>query len=113
MDWWQDSAGVGCLLRLPRRGAFGTRSQVTPCFSSNNQVSERFVGSSLRIDLAPIVPFLVPAMCSGSVSDLPNQILFSHAVFPLWSLLPDDNPRCSGAMILYKTVSANGTSSCV
>ena len=60
-------AGVGCPLRLPRRGAFGTRSHGTPCISSNNEVSVRFVGSSLRIDLAAIAPFLVPTMCSGFV----------------------------------------------
>ena len=62
-------AGVGCLLRLPRRGAFGTRSEGTPCIPSNNEGYERFVGSSLRIVLAPIAPFSVPAMCSGFVSD--------------------------------------------
>ena len=38
----------------------GTMSQSTPCISSNNDVSERFVGSSLRIVLAPIAPFFVP-----------------------------------------------------
>ena len=53
-------AGVRCLLRLPRRGAFGTRSQGTPCISGNSGASERFVGSSLRIVLAPVAPFIVP-----------------------------------------------------
>ena len=73
-------AGVRCFLRLPQRGAFGTSSQGTPCISSNNEVSDRFVGSSLRIVLAPIAPLFVPTMCSGFVSDSPNQIPFSHAV---------------------------------
>ena len=62
-------AGVRCFLRLPRRGAFGTRSHGTLCSSNNNEVSERFVGSSLRIVLAPIAPLFVPTMCSGFVSD--------------------------------------------
>ena len=65
-------------MRLPRRGAFGTKSQDIPSISSNNDVPERFVRSSV----------------------------------PLWSLFPDDNPRCSGAQIFSKTVSANGTLSC-
>ena len=63
---------VRCFLRLPRRGAFGTRSQGTPRISSNNDVSERFAGCSLRIVLARIAPFLVLTMCSGFVSDLPD-----------------------------------------
>ena len=94
-------AGVRCVLRLPRRGAFDTRSQGTPCFSSNNEVSERFVGSSLRIVLALLAPFFVPTMCSGGLS-LTYQIPLSHAMSS-WSLFPDDNPRCTGAKI-----SANG-----
>ena len=106
-------AAVRCFLRLPRRGAFGTGSQGTPCISSNNDVSELLVGSSLRIILAPVAPLLVPTMCSVFVSALPNQIPSSRAASPLWSLFPDDNPRCSGAKILNKTVSASGTISCV
>ena len=54
-----------------------------------------------------IAPFFVPTMCSEFVSDLLHQILLSHAVFP------DDNPRCSGAKILNKMVSASGTVSCM
>ena len=87
-------AAVRCFLRLQRRGAFGTRSKGTSCIPSKNEVSDAFVGSSLRIVLAPIAPFFVPAMCSGFVCDMPYQIPFSHAVSPLWSLFPDDNPRC-------------------
>ena len=76
--------------------------------------SERFVGSSIRIVLAPVAPFVCPNnVLWGCFFDLPNQIPLSHAVSPLWSLFPDDNPRCSGAKILNKTVSANGTISCV
>ena len=106
-------AAVRCFLRLPRRSAFGTGSQGTPCISSNNEVSELFVGSSFRISLVPVAPFLVPTMCSVFVSASPNQIPSSHAASPLWSLFPDGNPRCYGAKILNKTVSANGTISCV
>ena len=40
------SASVWCFLRLPRRGAFGTQSQSTPCISSSNEISEGFVSSS-------------------------------------------------------------------
>ena len=98
-------ASVRCFLRLPRRGALGTKSQGTPCISSNNEVPKRFVGSILRIVLASIAPFFVPTICSGVVSDLPNQIPLFHAVSLLWSLCPDDNPRCSGAKILNKNVS--------
>ena len=76
-------SSLRCFLRLPRRGAFGTRSQDTPCISSNNEVSERFVGSTLRIHLAPPAPFFVQAMCSGFVSDLPYQIPLSLAVSSL------------------------------
>ena len=86
---------------------------VPPCISSNNAVSERSVGSNLRMVLTSTVPFFVPTMCSGFVSDLPNQIPVSHAVSLLWTLFPDDNPRCSRAKILNKMVSANGTISCV
>ena len=76
----------------------GVRLVPDPCNSSNNEVSERFVGSSLRIVLHHFCP---------------NDVPFSHAVSPLWSPLPDDNPRCSGAMILNETVSATGTISCL
>ena len=55
----------------------------------------------------------VPTMCPRFVSDLPNQIALSRAVYPLWSLFPDDNRRCSSARILNKMVSASGTLSCV
>ena len=92
-----------------RRGAFGTTSQSSPCISSNNEVSERFVGSSLRIVLASITPFFVSHDVLGFVSELPNQILLSHAVSPFWSLFPDDNPRRSGAKILNRMVSTDGT----
>ena len=81
--------------------------------SSNKEVSERFVGSSLRIVLAPIAPYIVPAMCSGFVSDVTNQIPFSHGASHLWILFPDDNPRRSGVETLNKKVFANGTISCV
>ena len=56
-----------CFFRLPRRGAFSTMSQGTPGTSGNNEVSERFVGSSLRIVLppmAPICPKKVLGVCS-------------------------------------------------
>ena len=85
----------------------------TPCISSHNDVSECFVGSSLRMDLAPLQHSWSQRCARRFASDLPNQIPFSHAVSPLWSLFPDDNPRCSGATIMNKTVSTNGTSSCV
>ena len=53
------SCRLNCLIchlsGLPRRGAFGARSQGIPCIWSNNAASALFVGSSLRIVLAPIV----------------------------------------------------------
>ena len=61
----------------------------------------------------PLRHFSSQTMCSGFVSDLPNQILLSYAVSPYGVSFLDDNPRCSGAKILNKTVSANGTISCV
>ena len=73
-------AGVRCFLCPPRRGTFGTSSKCTSCVSSNNDVSERFVGSSLRSVLAPTAPFFVPTMCSGFVSDSLNQIPVPRSV---------------------------------
>ena len=64
-------AGVRCFLRLAQRGAFGTGFHGTPCISSNHEVSERFVGSSVRIVLAHIAPFFVPTKCSRFVSQIP------------------------------------------
>ena len=73
-------AGVKSFLRLPRRGAFRTQSHGTPEISSKNDVSARYVGSSLRIVIATVKPLFFPTMCSGFFSDVPQQILALHAV---------------------------------
>ena len=102
-------SGVRCFLRLPRRGKCGTKSQGTPCPSGDNDDSELFVGSSLQIVLTLLRHSLSQQCARSFVSDLPHRIPLSHSASPLWSLLPDDSPRCSDANSMNRMVSVSGT----
>ena len=57
-------------------------SKAFPVFRATMKFLNVSSGTRLWIVLAPIAPFFVPTMCSGFVSDLPNQILLSYAVSP-------------------------------
>ena len=65
-------------------------------------------GKSLKLEQQRCFCILLSVPVFGLCSDLPNQISLLHAVVPLWGLFPDVNPRCSGAKILNRIVSASG-----
>ena len=79
-------------MRLARRGAFGSRSQGTLCISSNNDVSERVVGSSPP----DCSRFQCAILCPNNV--LPDPCCLAQCLLYGVSF-SDDSPRCSGALL--------------